>query len=165
MIAEQLEAWIDETEECGDGFSSEVNTKEVDDTDNKETKLMAEELDAWIDETEECGDGFSSEVNTKEVDGTDNKENMGENEEISIKVEEIQMRTPKGMQTHVFYKKGSTEEEKEEVIAMARNIATSKGCVVKTYGNNVEFSPFMYNSPSSSPMMVKKLIPKPPPYS
>ena len=75
------------------------------------------------------------------------------------------MRTPKGMQTHVFYKKGSTKEEKEEVIAMARNIATSKGCVVKTYGNNLEFSPFMYDSPSTSPMMVKKLIPKPSPYS
>ena len=100
--------------------------------------MRAEELDAWIDETEEFGDGFLSEVNTKEVHDTDNKENMGENKEISIKVEEIQMRTPKGMQTHVFYKKGSTEEEKE-VIAMARNIATSKGCVVKTYGNNVGF--------------------------
>ena len=35
MTAEQLEAWIDETEECGDGFSSEVNTKEVDDTDKQ----------------------------------------------------------------------------------------------------------------------------------
>ena len=53
MTAEQLEAWIDETEECGDDFSTEFNTKEVDDTDNKETKLAAEELDAWIDETEE----------------------------------------------------------------------------------------------------------------
>ena len=30
----------------GDGFSSEVNTKEVDDTDKKETKMRAEELDA-----------------------------------------------------------------------------------------------------------------------
>ena len=89
MTAEQLEAWIDETEECGDGFLSEVNTKEVDDTDNKETKMMAEELDAWIHETEECGDDFLSEFNTKEVDHTDNKENMGENEEISIKFEEI----------------------------------------------------------------------------
>ena len=27
------------------------------------------------------------------------------------------------------------------------------------------FSPFMYDGPSSSPMMVKKLIPKPSPYS
>ena len=62
------------------------------------------------------------------------------------------MKTPKGMCTHVFYKKGASENEKEEVMAMARDINNSKGCVVKMYGNNVEFSPFMYNSPSSIPM-------------
>ena len=106
-----------------------------------------------------------SEVNTDEIYDSGKKEKTEETEEICVKVAEICMKTPKGMCTHVFYKKGASEKEKEEVIAMARDIKNSKGCVVKMYGNNVEFSPFMYDSPSSSPMMVQKLIPKPSPYS
>ena len=50
MTAEQLEAWIDETEECGDGFSSEVNTKEVDDTENKENMGENEEISIKVEE-------------------------------------------------------------------------------------------------------------------
>ena len=50
MTAEQLEAWIDETEECGDDFSTEFNTKEVDNTDNKENIGENEEISIKVEE-------------------------------------------------------------------------------------------------------------------
>lgn len=62
-------------------------------------------------------------------------------------------------------RKEQLRKKKEEVIAMAKDITTSKGCVIKTCGNQVEFSPFMYDSPTSSPLTVEKLIPKPAPLS
>ena len=71
------------------------------------------------------------------------------------------MKTSKIVCTHVFYKKGATKKEKEELIAMAKHITTSKGCVIKMCGNQVEFLPFMYDSSTSSPLTVEKLIPKP----
>ena len=50
MTAEQLEAWIDETGECGDDFSTEFNTKEVDNTDNKENMGENEEISIKVEE-------------------------------------------------------------------------------------------------------------------
>ena len=39
------------------------------------------------------------------------------------------------------------------------------GCWVVCEGTNIEVSPFMYDSPTASPMMIEKLIPKPAKYS
>ena len=44
MTAKELEAGLEEPEEYGDGFSSEVNTKELYDSDNKGNMGEKEEM-------------------------------------------------------------------------------------------------------------------------
>ena len=43
---------------------------------------------------------------------------------------------------------------------IAKAVEGNIGCFVKVDGNEVDISPFMFDSPTNSPITIKKLIPK-----
>ena len=45
--------------------------------------------------------------------------------------------------------------------AIAKAVEGNFGCFVKVDGNEVDISPFMFDSPTNSHITIKKLIPKP----
>lgn len=71
------------------------------------------------------------------------------------------MKTQSGVETHIFYKKNPSPKHKEQVKTIAKAVEGNIGCFVKVDGNEVDISPFMFDSPTNSPITIKKLIPKP----